>query len=100
MTFPYSLWKDLIKQPQECAFCGEKMQLAWDGPTPHANFLAAYICPECFSTRFLCSDKNDPMFQILIQIQEAFMSVWKSKELQKEILRKERQIEGGDPQNV
>jgi len=84
MAFPHSLWKEFIKKPQKCAFCGEKMNLAWDGSTPHGNLLAAYICPECFSTRFLCSNKHDPMFQILSRIQEAFMSVWKGKELQKE----------------
>jgi|GEM_PF-3857387 len=79
MTFPRKLWLETIKAPKKCGFCGAVMILAWDGSTPHGNFLAAYICPECFSTRFLCSNKNDPMFQTLTKIEEAFMSVWRRK---------------------
>jgi hypothetical protein len=76
MTFPRELWLETINAPKKCGFCGAVMILAWDGQTPSGNYLSAYICPECFSTRYLCSNKTDPMFLILAQIQEAFMQVY------------------------
>jgi len=68
----YHGWLDEV-----CGFCDSKMVLAWSGETPFGARLHAYICPRCFSTRFVCNHPWDPVFQMLQQIQEAFMKIWK-----------------------
>lgn len=63
-----------------CGFCGSLMVLAWSGRTPFGSRLHAYICPECFSTRYICSNGEDPVFKMLTEIQNAFMRVWQNSE--------------------
>jgi hypothetical protein len=75
-TYSHKLWLKAVKTPKKCGFCNHVMTLAWDGQTPSGNYLAAYICPACFSTRYLCSNKTDPMFLVLAKIQEAFMQIY------------------------
>jgi len=55
------------------------MTLAWRGETPTGGFLYAYVCPNCFSTRFY-GDINDPTFIMINKIQKAFMEIWKRKQ--------------------
>jgi hypothetical protein len=52
------------------------MVLAWEGKTPFGNGLMAYICPKCYSTRFICAKKDDPMFKLLCEIYSAFEKIW------------------------
>jgi len=60
---------------EECKFCTTPMKLAWSGYTPTHYQLFAYICPSCFSTRYVGDDK-DPTFQMLVAINKAFMEHW------------------------
>lgn len=51
------------------------MILAWSGVTPTGGKLRAYICPKCFSTRYIGQTK-DPTYQLIHKINQAFMNVY------------------------
>lgn len=63
----------------KCAFCYAQMILTYTGTTPYGNILTALICPKCFSTRYYCTNKFDPVFKILEEISDSFMQVWSKK---------------------
>jgi len=51
------------------------MVLAWNGKTPTGHLLKAYICENCFATRYI-GRVNDPVFQMIKEINKKFMKVW------------------------
>jgi len=61
-----------------CRFCGCPMVHAWHGKTPTNFPLDAYICPKCYSTRYI-GVEIDPTFKMLKAIQAGFMSVWRKR---------------------
>jgi len=63
---------------EKCAFCKTTMILAWKGLTITGNPLSAYICPKCYSTRYI-GVPTDPTYQMIREIQQAFMKIWKHK---------------------
>jgi len=73
-----------VRMMPSCTYCGSEMLLAWKGLTPFRHELEAYICPRCYSTLYL-GWPEDPVFQILCQINRAFKRVLQPLKSTKEV---------------
>jgi len=59
-----------------CAFCEDRMLLAYEGQTPAGYNLQAYICEKCFST-YVQENPNDTYLQFYDILAVAFQKIWR-----------------------